>query len=98
MGLAEKIDDLRWHVARTDHREFTIVRDYDDADHVWVVTCGFCKYERRITETEMAEAGRPDLTDRFGIGALIESIKLQVRREVPKVWDKVGTLDIGEDE
>jgi hypothetical protein len=80
-------------------------------DHVWIISClgdrsdvleaPRCSYEVRICETECAAAGRYDLAEArgiFGIGALIESIKLEPRREAPKAWDKVGALDIGEDD
>lgn len=55
MSLAEKEADLRWHVASTNHREFTCVPNYirrgdytpvpsavpdpDCVDLIWVITC-----------------------------------------------------------
>lgn len=122
VSLAEKISDLRWHVATTGHRHFAITNDYvlsEDVEgamqqryrlqlepgtgnSVWVIACvslpASCRFECRISETEIAEAGRYDLTEKFGIGALVESIKLETRREAPKAWSKVGELDIGEDD
>ncbi len=76
-------------------------------DQVWIITCCgqrddilepvTCSFERRISESEIAASGRMDLTDRYGIGALVESVKLEARREPPKAWAKVGELDIGDD-
>jgi len=70
-------------------------------DLIWVVTCcedpANCDFVRRLSESEIAEAGRFDLIDKFGVGALIESIKREVAREAPTAWAKVGELDIGEE-
>lgn len=78
---------------------------------MWIITClgdradvlepSKCEHEVRISESEIADAGRYDLAGAngiYGIGALVESVKLEPRREAPKVWDKVGALDIGEDD
>ena len=102
--LAAKVDDLRWHVASKGHDSFAITKDYDDetSDWIWVITCCAdpreCTFARRITESDAAEAGCPELFDGFGIGALVESVKREARREAPKAWDKLGELDFGEDE
>ncbi len=76
-------------------------RAFVPGDSIWVITCcddpANCDFVRRLSESEIAEAGRYDLTDKFGVGALIESIKREVAREAPKAWDKVGELDIGDD-
>jgi hypothetical protein len=77
------------------------IPDYVRGDVIWVITCcedpKACSFVRRLTETEIAEAGRYDLADKFGVGALIESIKREVARQAPKAWAKVGELDIGEE-
>lgn len=127
MSLEEKLSDLRWHVATTGHRDFSVTSDYIsdgrapmDArfhlphpepgtfDKVWIVQCCgnrqdilepvTCDFERRVSESELAEAGRHDLAEKWGFGALVESIKLEPRREAPKAWSKIDALDIGDDE
>lgn len=87
---------------------FRLSHEPGTCDRVWIITCCghrddilepvVCGFERRISETEWAAEGRYDLVDRYGVGSLIESIKLEPRREARIVWDKVGNLDIGEDE
>ncbi len=77
-------------------------REREVWDDQWRLVCGGdgdqpCPFERTITESEIAVAGRYDLTDAYAIGALVESIKLEKPRQAPKVWEKVGALDIGED-
>lgn len=77
-------------------------------DDVWIITCCgnrgdilepvTCDFERRISERELAEAGHPEFAGAWGMGALVESIKLEPRREAPKAWSKVDALDIGDDE
>lgn len=89
-------------------RNFALTREPGVPDCWWIITCCgsrldildpvTCSFERRISEAELAQAGRPELCQMHGIAELVESIKLEPSREVPKAWSKVGELDIGDDD
>jgi hypothetical protein len=55
-----------------------------------------CDFVCRITEQEIADAGRFDLIELHGIAGLVQSIEREDRREAPPAWHKVGEIDLGD--
>jgi hypothetical protein len=108
-GFTRKLKDLRDHVALDKHRSFTIEQGGSLAEGLdrrtfltaWTISCYAdltrCRRSWVFSEDEIAAGGRPDLTDRFGWGAEIESAKLTAGRDRPIAWEKVGEL-LGDDE
>lgn len=75
--LTEKLMGARDHVGATGHREW-VLEEYavvtpEDFEHRF--GCQGCSFEVWVSGEDIAQEGRLDLLDRYGLGAVLESIR-----------------------
>lgn len=91
--LTRKLEAARDHVGATGHREWTC-QEYarhivGTADWEHRLGCLGCSFETWVSMADIAESGRLDLLDRFGLGAELESICRTGPTERVADWEKL---------
>lgn len=95
--LARKLSLARDHVGWTGHRSWVLEEHArlieGTADWAHRFGCLGCSFEVYVSMAEMAEEGRLDLLDRYGLGAELEAICQTPPTERREAWDHL----LGED-
>ena len=90
--LARKLVSARDHVGATGHREWVVQESArrspgTEADWDHRLGCLDCGFEVWVSMAEIAEEGRLELLDSYGLGAEMEAIKRTPLVERRLAWD-----------